>query len=345
MRIAAPGDGYGWMRMHLDVSLLKTTFRRFNDDKVPRLAAALSYTTIFAIAPVFIVIIAIAGYAIGVASGTGHGHHVVEDRLLAAIQSSAGKEAADTVRQMVTAAFAKPGQSIVAQIAGWILLIVGALGLFAALQDALNTVWDAHPPKRGLMLAIRDRLASFGMLLAVAFLLLVTSVVNAGIGIVSTRLVALLPFPGAGVLFTVVNWIVSIALIAVLFAVMYKYLPDVAIAWRDVRVGAVVTAVLFVAGQSLIALYLAHAGVASGYGAAGSLVVLLLWVYYSSLILLLGAEFTRAYAERHGSHADGGSALRTNGGASADEAGSGPLLEGLHATEDRPPADEHAQTR
>jgi membrane protein len=333
------------LRMHLDVSLLKTTFGRFNADKVPRLAAALSYTTIFAIAPVFIVIIAIAGYVIGVANGTGHGHHVVEDRMLAAIESSAGKEAADTVRQMVTAAFAKQGQSIVAQVVGWILLIAGAVGLFAALQDALNTVWDAQPPKRGLMLAIRDRIASFAMLLAIAFLLLVTSVVNAGIGIVSTHLVVLLPFPGAGLLFTVVNWVVSIALIAVLFAVMYKYLPDVAIAWGDVRVGAVVTAVAFVAGQSLIALYLAHAGVASGYGAAGSLVVLLLWVYYSSLILLLGAEFTRAYAERHGSHAGGVGALQTTDGAAADEAGSRPLLEGLHAAEERPPADEHAQAR
>ncbi len=328
--------------MHLDVSLLKTTLERFNADKVPRLAAALSYTTIFAIAPVFIVIIAIAGYAIGVASGTGHGHHVVEDRMLAAIQGSAGKEAADTVRQMVTAAFAKQGQSIVAQVVGWILLFVGALGLFAALQDALNTVWDARPPKKGLVLAIRDRLASFGMLLAIAFLLLVTSVVNAGIGIVSTRLVALLPFPGAGLLFTVVNWVVSIALIAVLFAVMYKYLPDVKIAWEDVRVGAVVTAVAFVLGQSLIALYLAHAGVASGYGAAGSLVVLLLWIYYSSLILLLGAEFTRVYAERHGSHAAGSAPLRPSGGASTDEASSGPLLERLDAAEHRPPADEHA---
>jgi membrane protein len=205
-------------------------------------------------------------------------------------------------------------------------------------------VWDAQPPKRGIVLAIRDRIASFGMLLAIAFLLLVTSLVNAGIGIVSTRLVALLPFPGAGLLFTVVNWVVSIALIAMLFAVMYKYLPDVEIAWRDVRVGAVVTAVGFVAGQSLIALYLAHAGVASAYGAAGSLVVLLLWIYYSSLILLLGAEFTRAYAERHGSHAGGDDPLRATGGA-ADEAGARPLLEGLHAAEDRPPTDEHAQTR
>jgi membrane protein len=291
-----------WMHRR-GLGLLKETFEHFNADKVPRLAAALSYTTIFAIAPVFIIIIAIAGYAIGVANGTGQGHAVAEERMLAAVQGSAGKEAADTVRQLVTAAFAKPAPSIIAQIVGWIVLLLGAVGLFAALQDALNTVWDAHPPRRGLWLAIRDRIASFGMLLAIAFLLLVTSIVNAGIGIVSTHLVALLPFAGAGALLTVVNWVVSIALIGLLFALMYKVLPDVEIAWDDVRTGALVTAVLFVAGQSLIALYLAHAGVASGYGAAGSLLVLLLWIYYSSLVLLIGAEFTHVYALRHGSHA------------------------------------------
>ena len=288
---------------HFDPAILKTTFAQFNADKVPRLAAALSYTTIFAIAPLFIVIIAIGGAIIGVTNG-GHGHHVVEDRMLAAIQGSAGKEAADTVRQMIAAAFAKRGASIVAQIIGWIVLLLGALGLFAALQDSLNTIWKAEPPKRGLTLAIRERIASFGLLLAIVFLLLVTSIANAAIGIVSTHVVALLPFPGAGIAFTIVNWIVSVALIAVLFAVMYKYLPDIEIAWSDVRVGALATAVLFVVGQSLIALYLAHVGVASGYGAAGSLVVLLLWVYYSSLVLLVGAEFTHAYAQHHGSHRD-----------------------------------------
>ncbi len=294
-----------------ELRLLKETFERFNADKVPRLAAALSYTTIFAIAPVFIIVIAIAGYAIGIANGTGHGHAVVEERMLAAIAASAGKEAADTVRQMVSAAFNKPQQSIVAQIVGWIMLLLGAVGLFAALQDALNTVWDAQPPQRGLWLAIRDRLASFGMLLAIVFLLLVTSIANAAIGIISTHVVALLPFPGAGVVLSVVNIIVSIVLIALLFAAMYKYLPDVTIAWSDVRIGALVTAVLFVAGQSLIALYLAHAGVASGYGAAGSLVVLLLWVYYSSLVLLAGAEFTHVFALRRGTHA--GTATATSG--------------------------------
>lgn len=288
------------MALHLDSSMLKETYLRWNADKAPRLAAALSYTTIFAIAPLFIITIAIAGYAIGVTNG-GHGHHVVESQLLGSVQASAGKEAADTVRQMVTASFNKPRQSIVAQVVGWITLLLGAAALFAALQDALNTVWHVEPPKKGLAIAIRDRLASIGMLLAIGFLLLVTTALNAALAYVSTYVASALPFAGAGFAFALINWIVSIALITLLFGLMFKYLPDAKIALRDVWTGALFTAILFVIGQALIAFYLGRAGVASAYGAAGSLLVLLLWVYYSSMVLLFGAEFTRVYAEKHGS--------------------------------------------
>lgn len=291
------------MKLHLDAGTLKEAFRRFNEDKVPRLAAALSYTTIFAIAPIFIVLIAIAGAALGLANG-GHGHHIVEDDLIGAVQRSAGKEAADTVRMMVTASF-KSGQPLLAAIIGWVTLILAAIGLFAALQDALNTVWHVEPPKRGIWLAVRERIASFGVLIAIGFLLVVTTAINTAIAFVSTHLVAVLPFPGAELLFTVVNWILSIAVITVLFALMYKVLPDTEVAWSDVWPGAMVTAVLFVIGQSLIALYLGRAGVGSAYGAAGSLLVLLVWIYYSSMTLLFGAEFTRVYAERHGSRIGG----------------------------------------
>lgn len=289
------------MALHLDVGMVKDTFARWNADKAPRLAAALSFTTIFAIAPLFIIVIAVAGEILGVANGTGHGHHVVEDKMLAAIQSSAGKGAADMVRQMVAAGYNKPHQSVIAQIVGWVTLLLGAAGLFAALQDALNTVWHVEPPKRKLWAAIRDRLASIGMLLAIGFLLLVTTALTAFITYVSTYVSHALPFPGAGFLFALVNWVVSLALVALLFGLMFKYLPDAKIEWRDVWTGALVTAVAFVIGQTLIAFYLGRAGVASAYGAAGSLIVLLLWVYYSSMILLFGAEFTRVYAEKHGS--------------------------------------------
>ncbi len=281
------------MALHLDVGMVKETFARWNADKAPRLAAALSFTTIFAIAPLFIIVIAVAGYVLG--------HHVVEDKMIAAIQGSAGTGAAEMVRGMVATAYSKPHEGFIASIVGWVTLLLGAAGLFAALQDALNTVWHVAPPKKKVWPAIRDRLASIGMLLAIGFLLLVTTALNAVIAYVSTYVSHALPFPGAGLVFATVNIIVSLGLITLLFGLMYKYLPDAKIAWRDVWTGALVTAVAFVIGQAAIALYLGKAGVESAYGAAGSLLVLLLWVYYSSLILLFGAEFTRVYAEKHGS--------------------------------------------
>jgi membrane protein len=287
----------------LDLSIAKETYQRFSADKAPRLAAALSFTTIFAIAPVFIIVIAVAGYALGVANGTGHGHSLVEEKMLEAIRQSAGTGAADAVRDMVSESFNRPRQSILAQIVGWVTLVLGAAGLFAALQDALNTIWHAEPPKVPILTMIRDRVASIGMLLAIGFLLLVTTAINAGISYVSTYVVVALPFPGAGTVLAIADVLISFALIALLFALMFKYLPDVPIAWDDVFIGSLATSAAFVIGQTLIALYLGRAGVASGYGAAGSLLVLLLWVYYSSMILLFGAEFTRVYAERHGSHA------------------------------------------
>jgi len=287
--------------MRIDAGMLKETYARWNADKAPRLAAALSYTTIFAIAPVLIIVIAIAGTIIAATVGHGHGHSVVRDQLLGAIRASAGSGAADAVRAMVESAFNKPRQSLAAQVFGWVMLIVGAAGLFAALQDALNTVWHVEAPKKSIWVTVRDRLASVGMLLAIGFLLLVTTAINAAIAYVSSYVTQALPFAGAGIAFALINWIVSIAIITLLFAMMFKYLPDAQIEWQDVWTGAFVTAVGFVIGQALIALYLGRAGVASAYGAAGSLVVLLLWVYYSSMILLFGAEFTRVYAERHGS--------------------------------------------
>jgi membrane protein len=289
--------------MQLGLDLVKETYQRFGADKAPRLAAAISFSTIFAIAPLFIIVIAVAGYVVGVANGTGHGHSIVEEKMLAAIRQSAGAGAADAVRDMVTASFGRLQQSIVAQLIGWVTFVLGAAGVFASLQDALNTIWHAEPPKVPLWNAVRDRIASIGMLLVIGFLLLVTTAINAAIAYVSTYVARALPFPGAGWVFGLVNVLISLVLIALLFALMFKYLPDTAIAWRDVWTGALVTAAAFVIGQTIIGFYLGRAGVASAYGAAGSLLVLLLWIYYSSMILLFGAEFTHVYAERRGSRA------------------------------------------
>ena len=289
--------------MQLGFDLVKETYQRFGADKAPRLAAAISFSTIFAIAPLFIIVIAVAGYVVGVANGTGHGHSIVEEKMLAAIRQSAGAGAADAVRDMVTASFGRLQQSIVAQLIGWVTFVLGAAGVFASLQDALNTIWHAEPPKLPLWNAVRDRIASIGMLLVIGFLLLVTTAINAAIAYVSTYVARALPFPGAGWVFGLVNVLISLVLIALLFALMFKYLPDTAITWRDVWTGALVTAAAFVIGQTIIGFYLGRAGVASAYGAAGSLLVLLLWIYYSSMILLFGAEFTHVYAERRGSRA------------------------------------------
>jgi membrane protein len=329
------------MVLHLDFGTLKQTYERWSADKAPRLAAALSFTTIFAIAPVFVIVIAIAGQVLALGSG-GHGHRVVEEQLLTAIRRSAGQDAAAMVRGMVSATYGKPHNGLVASILGWIVLVFGAVGLFAALRDALNTVWHVEEPKHtNLWQAVRERVVSGGMLLAIGFLLLVTTAVNAAIAYVSTSLAHVLPFRGAGVLIGALDAIVVIALITLLVGLMYKFVPDAEIAWRDVWPGAFFTAVAFMIGQSLIALYLGRAGVTSAYGAAGALIALLLWVYYSAMILLFGAEFTRVYAEKYGSRASRG----TDRTASADEPRARPLLERLNATEDRQHADEHGKTR
>ena len=291
------------MRLHLDLPMLKETGARFSSDKVPRLAAALAYTAIFSIAPLFIIIIAVAGALIGVTNG-GHGHHVVEGKLLDAVRASAGSGAADAVRAMISAAFDKPRQSIIAQIIGWVVFIFGAIGLVAALEDALNTVWHVEPERKGILAMVRDKALSLAMVIGIGLLLIVTTVVNAVVAFVSGHLQQLLPFPGAGLVFGGVNILVSVAVITVLFALIYKFLPAASIDWNDVWTGALVTSVLFVAGQAIIGLYLGRAGVSSGYGAAGSLVILLLWVYYSAMVLLAGAEFTTVFAEHHGSRKD-----------------------------------------
>ncbi|GAC1407719.1 MAG: YihY/virulence factor BrkB family protein [Candidatus Velthaea sp.] len=299
------------MDMPLRLDLLKQTYTEFSKDKAPRLAAALAYSTVFSIAPLFIIVIAIAGTVLGMQNG-GHGHHIVEDQLIAQIRARAGAQAAESIRALVTASFSKTSQGIVAQAIGYVMFLIGASGVFAALQDSLNTVWHVEPAgKQSIWTMIRERIASLGMVLVIGFLLLVTFVLNAALTYISTSLTHLLPFPGAGALFQVINAVVSVAVIAVLFALIYKILPDAKIDWSDVWTGAGITALLFVIGQYGISLYLAKTGAASAYGAAGALLVLLLWIYYSAMILLFGAEFTKVYALRRGKQIEPAKNART----------------------------------
>ncbi len=277
------------------IALLKATWQAFNEDKAQRLAAAIAYSTIFSLAPLFVVLIAIVGSVLDV-EGSG-GHASAENGLLAQIRHSAGPAAAETVRQLIAASFNKPRANTIAQVLGWTFFVVGASGLFASLQDALNAVWHVPDAKGGWKKLVRDRIASFAMILAIGFLLLVTFLANAAIAFLSAHVLASLPF-GSPAVATLLDEAIDIVVMTLVFALIFKVLPDARISWRDVGIGAAVTAVLFVVGEALISLYIAYGGVASAYGAAGSILVALLWIYYSALILLLGAEFTKVYSRR-----------------------------------------------
>jgi membrane protein len=224
------------------------------------------------------------------------GQDAVKGQLVEQMRGLVGEEGGKAIQSMIASA-SGPGSGW-AMVIGIILLLLGASGVFAELQDALNTIWKAPPNQSaGWFGMIRDRLFSVAMVFGVAFLLLVTLVI-------STVLSALTRFAGlegVGVVGQIVDFLVSVIIVTLLFAMMYKILPDVKIAWGDVWIGAVVTAFLFTVGKLLIGLYLAHASIGSAYGAAGSLVVFVVWVYYSGQILFLGAEFTKVYANRFGS--------------------------------------------
>lgn len=271
---------------------IKATFKAFSQDKVPRLASSIAYATMFALAPLLIVLIAILGFIIGTQNG-GHGHHVAEDALINQISAHAGTQAGNTVRSMVAAQFDKPRQSVVAQIIGWVAFFIAAGGLFGAIQDALNTVWNVEHTKGGWRQLIRDRIASFGMIAVLGFVLVVSFGANALLTFLSSHYIAGIPIVGSPVVLEIVNVVLNIAVISAIFACVYKLLPDVSIRWKDVWAGGIATAILFVVGEALISVYITKAGIASAYGAAGSVLVALLWIYYSAMILLLGAEFTK----------------------------------------------------
>lgn len=274
----------------MNLGVLKATFAAFNADKAPRLAAAIAYSTIMSIAPLFIVLIAVAGAFLG-------SHSQVQTQLVDQISKSAGTSAGNAVRQLVESSYNKPRQGLAAQIIGWIFFAVGASGLFASLQDSLNAVWHVESTKGGWVRMLRSRAASFGMVLVVGFLLLVTFIANSAIAFISAHFLTQIPFAANPIVVTVINGVISLIIVTVIFALIYKVLPDVHVAWRDVWIGAAVTAVLFLVGEALISIYLAIGGVASAYGAAGSILVALLWIYYSAMILLLGAEFTKVNAK------------------------------------------------
>jgi membrane protein len=272
--------------------LLKETTNEWIEDRVPRLGAALAYYTIFAVVPLLIVVISVAGLFFGPQAAQGE--------ILRQIGSLVGERSAATIQEMLRQA-GQPKTGILGSIIGLGTLLLGASGVFGQLQDALNTVWGVRPkPGRGLMGIVRDRFLSFLTLMGTAFLLLVSLILSAALSVVGRTLRGFLPAPES--ILHALDFGLSFLVITLLFAMIFKILPDVKIRWKDVWIGAGVTALLFTVGKVAIGLYLGNTNVASVFGAAGSLVILLVWVYYSAQILLFGAEFTAVYANRYGSH-------------------------------------------
>ena len=273
------------------IKLIRDTFKNWNEDKAPRLAAALSYYTIFSLAPLLVLVIAITGFVIG-------NNIAIRDQILNQIRGLVGNQVAQIVDTLITNT-SQPRNGTIATVIGVVTLVVGATGLFGQLQDALNTIWKVKPrTQRAILRMITDRAQSFALVLGLAFLLLVSLVISAALSVINHYFTDLVG--GSGITTTIINYAVSLLVITVIFGAIFKVLPDVNLSWRDVWVGALATAVLFIIGQFLISLYLGNAAASSVYGAAGSLVILLLWVYYSAQILFLGAEFTRVYAAHQG---------------------------------------------
>lgn len=271
--------------------LIKETANGWDEDNVARLAASLAYYTLLSIAPLIVLAVSVTGLAFGEEAARAH--------ISGEIAGVVGAGAAESI-QAIAANAKAPGSGIFGLIFGVTVLLFGASGVFGELQSALNTVWDVAPkPGRGIWGIVKDRFFSFTLVLGVAFLLLVSLVVSAALTWVGKAFESSLP--GGAIVWQVLNFGISFAVVTALFALMFKKLPDVEVQWRDVWVGAAVTAGLFTIGKFGLGLYLGSAGVSSAYGAAGSVVALVIWVYYSSQVMLVGAEFTEAYARHFGS--------------------------------------------
>ena len=273
------------------VGLLKETYQEFSEDKVPRLGAALAYYTLFSLAPLLVVVIAIAGMVFGEEAARG--------QIVGAMGGLVGQQGAEAIQEMIKGA-SHQQSGIVATVIGLVTLLLGASGVFGELQASLNTIWEVtEKPGQGIVHIIRERFFSFSLVVGTGFLLLVSMVVTAGLQAFGQVLAGFMP--GGDLFLQILNFLISFAVTTLLFALLYKVVPDAEITWRDVAIGAVVTAVLFSIGRYAIGFYLGRSATASTYGAAGSLVVVVLWIYYSSQILFFGAEFTQVYANRFGS--------------------------------------------
>lgn len=280
--------------MRAAFTIVRQAFADWRRDNAGRLGAALSYYTLFSLAPLLVVAIAVAGFFFG--------REAAQGQIVAELQGLVGEAGARAVQDMIQNS-RQPAAGLVATIVGLLTLLLGATGAFTELKSALNVVWDVKDEGGGLMALLRGRLWAFAMVLAVGFLLVVSLLLSAAIS-AADGFFEWVGIPPA--LVHVANAASSFVVITALFALLFKYLPDTDVEWGDVWWGAVVTSGLFTVGKMLIGLYLGRSSVASVYGAAGSVVVLIVWVYYAAQIFFFGAEVTQAYAHRHGSRREAG---------------------------------------
>ncbi len=273
--------------------ILKNCFSGFSDDKVMKLSAALAYYTVFSLGPLLIVIVFLCSIFFG--------REAVEGTIYGQIKGFVGADAAVQLQEIIkNAAIGSKGK--IAAIIGVITLLVGATSMFAEIQDSINMIWNLKvKAKAGWFKLVKNRLLSFGVIGSLGFLLLVSLGITALIEALNKRLQAYFPHITVA-LFYIINIVITFSVVTALFAVIFKVLPDAKVKWKDVLAGAIATAILFMIGKFAISFYISKSNVGSTYGAAGSLVVLLVWIYYSSIILYFGAEFTKAYALKYGGH-------------------------------------------
>jgi membrane protein len=283
-----------FLRPQILPGLLKATYLEWSKDKAPRMGAALAYYTIFSLAPLLVICIAIAGIVFG--------PKAVQGQIVGEIQSMVGPDSARVVQTMIQSAH-KPAHQAIGSIIGLAVLLLGASGVFAEMRDALNTIWKVDKTSEtGLTAIIKARAVSFGMVLTVGFLLLVSLLLSAALAAIGKYLGGFLPIPEFAL--HAIDFLFSIFFITALFALIFKFLPEVTLRWSDVWIGSALTAILFTFGKFLIGLYVGKSVTSSTYGAAGALVVIVAWIYYCAQLLYFGAEFTRIYASRAGSHSN-----------------------------------------
>ena len=271
--------------------LLKDTFRGCSDDKIVKLSGALAYFTVFSIGPMLIVIIFFADIF--------YGRAAIEGTVFSQIKNLVGSAAAAQIQETIKSA-SLSGKGTITGTFGLITLLIGATTVFSEIQDSINTIWGLKPkPKKGWLKMLFDRVLSFSIVVSLGFLLLVSLVITGLVEALSQHLVKVFPDITVVVIY-ILNLLITFVVVSLLFAIIFKVLPDAKIKWRDVITGAMVTAVLFMMGKFAITFYIGSSNVSSAYGTAGSLVIILLWIYYSSLILYFGAEFTKAYATTYG---------------------------------------------